>query len=132
MVPKKNGDWRPCGDYGGLNNVTIPARYPIPHLQDASASLNGAHNFSKIYLLHAYHQIPVEVSNVCKMVITTPFGLFEFKGMPFGLRNVAQTFQRFMDEVTGGLEFCYVYIDDMLIASKSSSNHMDHLRQLFN
>ena len=68
--------------------------------------------------------------DICKTAITTPFGFFEFTKMPFGLRNAAQTFQRFMDEITCGLYFVYVYIDAILIARANALEHEVHLRLL--
>ena len=131
MVAKPSGGWRVCGDYRALNAVSDDERYPMPHLQDFAINLEGKNIFSKIDLVRAYNQVPMNAADIAKMAIVTPFGLFEYLRMPFGLKNAAQTFQRFMDSVFRDLPFVYIYLDDILVASNSPDEHTKHLRQLF-
>ena len=108
------GPVRPCGDYRRVNARTIPDKYPVRHIADYSNDLSGCSIFSVIDLVKAFQQIPVNPADISKTAIVTPFGLFEFPYMSFGLRNAAQTFQRFIDELLRGLDFCFAYIDDIL------------------
>ena len=94
MIQKSDGFWCPCGDYGRLNNVIRPSvRYPLPNIHDFTNNLRGCKFFSKLNLVKGYNQVPIREAYICKTAIVTPFGLFEFSYMPFGLKNAAQTFQ---------------------------------------
>ena len=130
MVPKSSGKWRACGDYRNLNAITKPDRYPVPHIQSFSSRIANKKIFTKIDLLQAFLQIPMKESDIEKTAVITPFGLFEFLYMPYGLRNAGSTFQRFMDSIFRELDFVFVYLDDVLVFSESEETHVQHLKQV--
>lgn len=131
LVRKKDGSWIPCGNYRKLNSITVPDRYPVPNIQDFNSLLHRKQVFSKINIVRAFNQIPVEEKDIPKTAVITPFGLFEFLVLPFGLRNAAQTFQRFIHNVLQDIPFVFTYIDDILIASNTPEQHKYHLQVLF-
>ena len=131
IVPKSEpGKFRMVGDYRALNNATQPDRYPLPFLNDFSDSLHGCTVFSKLDCYKGYHQIPMAKEDAHKTAIITPIGLYQYTMMPFGLRNAGNTYQRYMDELVRNLPFCFVYADDVLVASHSNEEHKQHLRLL--
>jgi hypothetical protein len=130
MVRKKDVSWRPCGDFRKLNLVTTEDRYPLPNMADLSSRLDGCKVFSKLDLQKGYLQVPVREEDIPKTAIITPFGLFEFLRMPFGLHNAGMTFQQMMDQLFFDLPCVFVYLDGLLVASRSVQEHKAHLRQV--
>nr|XP_040578036.1 uncharacterized protein LOC121126770 [Lepeophtheirus salmonis] len=124
---KQPGEWRMVGDYRALNAKTIPDKYPLPHMNDIATRLHGSKIFSKIDLCQAYYNIPVNEEDKLKTAITTPFGLYEFNYMPFGLRNAGSSFQRFMNKILGKFTFTFTYLDDILIFSTTKEEHLQHV-----
>jgi len=134
MVPKQTetgGTFRLCGDYRQLNKITVEDKYPVPNAQTLFYRLAGANVFSKIDLVKAYHQIPMDPSSVPLTAVTTPFGLFEYLYMPFGLRNASATFQRHMDNILQGMTNALAYVDDIVVFSANEEEHRQHLLELF-
>lgn len=133
LVPKgSSGDFRVCGDYRALNAITRPDRYPIPHISSLSTRLHDRKIFSKIDLIQAYHQIPMSKQDVEKTAVATPFGLYEYTCMPFGLRNAGSTFQRYVDNIFLNCKCVFNYLDDILIYSESPEQHQEDIKEVFN
>ena len=115
------------GDYRALNTITQPDRYPLPFLNDFADMLHGTTVIFKLDSYKGYHQISMVAEDAYKTAIITPVGLYEYKIMPFGLRNSGNTYQRYIDQVTRGLPFCFAYVDYVLVASNSLEEREHHL-----
>ena len=129
LVLKPDGSRWPCGDFRLLIDITEADQYPVPHIQDFSGQLQGTGVFSKIDLVRGYHQILVARSDVHKTAVITPFSLYKF--LRFGLKNAAQAFLCLMDSVYQGLNYVFVYLYDILVASRTDEKHWSHLAALF-
>ena len=92
LVKKKDGSWRPCGDFRRLNLETSADKYPVPNMGDFTGQIEGCSVFSKLDLKNGYLQVPLHSSAVPKTTVITPFGLYEFLQMPFGLKNAGMSF----------------------------------------
>ncbi|WVZ63667.1 hypothetical protein U9M48_013281 [Paspalum notatum var. saurae] len=130
FVDKKDGTRRMCVDYRALNDVTIKNKYPLPRIDDLFDQLQGACVFSKIDLRSGYHQMKIRPSDIPKTAFITRFGLYEYTVMYFGLTNAPAYFMNLMKKVFMEYldKFVVVFIDDILIYSKTEEEHEEHLR----
>jgi hypothetical protein len=134
FVKKKGGELRMCIDYRALNRITVKNRYPLPRIDDLLDRVRGAKVFSSVDLCSAYHQCRLVDSDVPKSAFRTPFGHFEFRVLSFGLTNAPAHFQasinRCFDD-SSFRKFCCVYLDDILVFSRSAEEHLQHLDAVF-
>ncbi|GBG62341.1 hypothetical protein CBR_g30295 [Chara braunii] len=132
FVPKKEGELRIGIDYRGLNAITVKNAEPLPRIDDLLDRVQGCRYFSKIDLRSGYHQIEVHPDDQYKTAFRTRYGHYEFIVMLFGLTNAPATFQRCMNDMFRPWldKFVVVYLDDILVFSKTLQEHQGHLRQV--
>jgi len=133
-VKKKDCSLRICIDYRSLNEVTIKNKYPLPRIDDLFDQLKDAKYFSKIDLRSVYYQLKIWLNDIPKTAFVIRYGQYEFTVMPFGLTNAPTYFMNlmnkvFMEELD---KFVVVFIDDILIYSRSAEEYEQHLRAILN
>ena len=131
LIPKPDKTWRFCTDYKKLNSVTKTYTFPIPRIDDCIDQIGGARFLTKLDLLKGYWQTPLSEEAREISAFTTPRGLYQYKVMPFGMKNSGATFCRMMGKVILNLEGTVVYIDDLCVYSDNWENHMIRLERLF-
>jgi Reverse transcriptase (RNA-dependent DNA polymerase)/RNase H-like domain found in reverse transcriptase/Integrase zinc binding domain/Aspartyl protease len=133
FVPKPDGSLRMCIDYRALNKLTVKNKYPLPRIDDLMDNLSGARCFSSLDLTSGYHQITLHPNDCEKTAFNTHIGKYEWRVLPFGLTNAPAVFQSIMNKLFGpGLnKFLCVYLDDLLVFSKTPEEHLQHLKWVF-
>ena len=127
LVKKKDGTYRLVVDYRELNKATIKDPFPLPRIDDLMAKIGDCSIFTTLDLHSGYHQIPLAEDSEELTAFSTPFGHYHYKVMPFGLCNAPATFSRYMNRLFGDMPHVFVYLDDILIASKDRQTHLQDL-----
>jgi hypothetical protein len=129
FVPKKDGTQRLCVDYRALNEVTVKNRYPLPRIDDLFDQHHGVSVFSKIDLRSGYHQLKIRECDIPKTAFVSRYGLYEYMVMSFRLTNAPAYFMYLMNKVFIEYldKFVVVFIDDILVYSRSEEEHEEHL-----
>ena len=129
LARKKDGSLRMCIDYRRLNAKTCRDSFPLPRIEEALDSLKGAKYFSTLDLASGYNQIAVDEADKHKTAFITPFGLFQYERLPFGMSGAPATFQRFMQRLFSEklFEILLIYLDDLLVFSETFEEHLQHL-----
>ncbi|KAL0412938.1 UNVERIFIED_CONTAM: Transposon Tf2-12 polyprotein [Sesamum radiatum] len=129
---KADGSLRMCSDYRVLNKITVKNKYPIPLVADCFDHLSQAKYFTKIDLRSGYWQVQIKEGDEAKTTVVTRYGAFEFLVMPFGLTNAPATFYTLMNQVLHGFldEFVVLYLDDIIIYSRTLAEHVEHMQQV--
>jgi hypothetical protein len=130
FVKKKYGTLRPCINYRQLNKMTIKNKYPLPRINDLFDQVGGDKIFSKLDLQSGYHQVRIKYEDISKTTFGTRYGHYEFVAIPFGLTNAPATFMCLMNSIFIQYldKFVLVFIDDILVYSKTEEEHEEHLR----
>ena len=133
LVPKKDNTYRFCVDYRKVNAATKKDVYPLPRIDDILDTLGKSRYFTTLDLSSGFWQIEMDPATRDKSAFSTHCGLHEFVRMPFGMCNAPATFQRLMQVVLAGIEwqFCFVYLDDILVCSETFQSHLEHLESVF-
>lgn len=133
LAKKKDGSWRFCVDYRKLNAVTHKDSFPLPRIEESLTSLSKSEWYSTLDLASGYWQVEVAPEDQEKTAFATPFGLYQFERMPFGLCNAPATFQRLMQRCLGAQVYDYllIYLDDVIVYSTDFHAHLKHLEQVF-
>jgi hypothetical protein len=133
LVKKKDGTIRFCVDLRFVNDITIKDKFPIPSIEQTRDYLNGAKYFSTLDFISGYWQIPIREKDRHKTAFTTQNGHYQFKRMAFGFTNAPPTFQRIMTKILRKVigKFALVYLDDVIIFSKTEDEHLMHIGIVF-